>query len=306
MDQMRMFLRASRFYVLPAILIPVILGSVAAYTWTGEFHPVLLLITLLGSAAAHLFSNMINDLWDYRNGVDDAAKETAQAISTNSGFLTKGIYSEKKFAFYTWLLFFVALLCGIALAVATDALVLIFAVLGALIAYFYVAPPIKFGYRGKGYSEIGIFLAFGAIPVMGSYYVQAGHINWEVFLISCPVGILTTLILFNHHFLHWRADEASGKRTLVVVWGEERALKFSMALAILAYVTLIAGVLFGALHWLALTGLLTAIPLANKYKVMKPVNPSEAYLPLMKGALDAVLSCGLVMIASLLIQAWFL
>ncbi|MFD2612687.1 prenyltransferase [Paenibacillus gansuensis] len=304
MEQVRLFLRASRFYVIPVILVPVLLGAASAYKTTGEFHPLLLLITLIGAAAAHLFSNMVNDLWDFRNGVDDTAKETASAISTNSGFLTQGIYSEKKFAFYTWAMFYIALVSGIWLAAVSGIEVLLFAVAGALIAYFYVAPPIKFGYRGKGYSEIGIFLAFGAIPVMGSYFVQTGGVTWDTFLISCPIGILTTLILFNHHFLHWRADEKAGKRTLVVVWGESRALRFSLILVYSAYITLLIGVLLGALPWYALAAMITAVPFLNKYKGLQPVNPSEAYLPLMKGALDAAMQCGAIMMAALLIQAW--
>lgn len=116
------FMRASRFRVLPIMIIPVILGGLAAYVWEDMFHPFLFIITLIGAWAAHLFSNMVNDLWDFRNQVDIAAKETAATISTNSGFLANGTWSERTFSSLTW-------------------------ALGALIAYFYVAPPIKFGYR---------------------------------------------------------------------------------------------------------------------------------------------------------------
>ena len=70
MDKLNLFIKASRFQVIPVMIIPIILGALGAYAWKGTFHPWLFAITLLGAGAAHLFSNMINDLWDYRNSVE--------------------------------------------------------------------------------------------------------------------------------------------------------------------------------------------------------------------------------------------
>ncbi|UVI32906.1 prenyltransferase [Paenibacillus spongiae] len=292
MDRLKLWMKASRFRVLPVMVIPVFLGGLGAYAWNGTFHPLLFLITLLGSAAAHLFSNMINDLWDFRSGVDVAAKETAAAISTNSGFLANGTMSERAFAFVTWLFFFLALGSGVAVSLASGWWALLFGGLGGLIAYFYVAPPLKFGYRGKGYSEIAILLSFGILPVMGTYYVQVEQFGYRPLLLSLPVGLLTTLVLFNHHFLHWQADRQAGKRTLVVVWGPRKSLVFSRMLAILAYVSLIACVLFQALPWYALIALITIVPLFKVYGSLGPENDSRAYLPLMGASLQASVRCG--------------
>ncbi|MEC0230526.1 UbiA prenyltransferase family protein [Paenibacillus alba] len=63
---------------------------------------ILFVLTFIGAIAAHLFSNMINDLWDFRNGIDTAARETASTISTNSGFLATGTIAEKTFSLLTW------------------------------------------------------------------------------------------------------------------------------------------------------------------------------------------------------------
>ncbi|RIX59372.1 prenyltransferase [Paenibacillus nanensis] len=298
----KQFLKASRFRVIPVMLIPVALGALGAYVWTGEFHPVLFLVTLLGAGAAHLFSNMINDLWDYKNGTDTAAKGTEGAISTNSGYLTNGTWSLGRFRFVTWLMFWIAAACGIILSLTSGWAVLAFALAGAFIAYFYVAPPIRFGYRGKGYSEIGILLSFGVLPVAGSYYVQAGGLDYRAFLLSLPIGLLTTLILFNHHFLHWEADRSAGKKTLVVVWGEERALRFSRILMLLAYAALIVCTLTGALPLYALLALVTAIPIYLVYGRLGSHNPSAAYLPLMGASMQAAIRCGTVLMAALILQ----
>ncbi|MBB6636237.1 prenyltransferase [Cohnella thailandensis] len=300
------FRKASRFKVIPVMLIPVALGALGAYVWDGDFNLWLLLLTLLGSGSAHLFSNMINDLWDYKNGTDKEAHEMQDAISTNSGFLTKGIWSAKKFAFVTWILFGIAALSGIILSFISGWWAFVFGALGGLIAYFYVAPPIRFGYLGKGYSEIAILLSFGVLPVAGSYYVQTSHLDYRALLLSLPIGLLTTLILFNHHFLHWQADRQAGKRTLVVVWGEKRALRFSRALLLLAVLSHLACAATGVVPIYALIALLTAIPLYSAYGKLKEKNSSVAYAPLMGASVKMTSQFGIILILSLVIQGLIL
>lgn len=301
-SQWTKFKKASRFKVIPVMLVPVFLGALGAFVWKGVFHPGLFIITLIGAGAAHLFSNMVNDLWDYRSGADDAANRTPEVISTNSGFLSNGTMSEKTFATITWSLLGLAVLCGIVLSILSGWPILVFSALGGLIAYFYVAPPIQFGYRGKGLSELAILLSFGVMPIMGSYYVQTGDLSLRSVLLSLPIGLLTTLLLFNHHFLHWQADKQAGKNTLVVVWGEKRALAFSKMLLYLAYAFLVLCVAVRILPLYSLVGLLTAVPLYQVYGRLKEHNPSKAYLPLMGASQKASVRCGLIMIVTLLIQ----
>ncbi|KHF33458.1 1,4-dihydroxy-2-naphthoate octaprenyltransferase [Paenibacillus sp. P1XP2] len=165
-----------------------------------------------------------------------------------------------------------------------------------------MAPPLKFGYRGKGYSEIAILLSFGVLPVMGAYYVQTSHLDLRALLLSLPIGLLTTLILFNHHFLHWQADRQAGKRTLVVVWGEKRALAFSRFLLFLAAVMLVISVIAGALPVYGLLALPAMLPLYQVYGRLKPQNSSHAYLPLMGASVKSAQLSGLIMIVCLVIQ----
>lgn len=284
------------------MLIPVILGTVGAYVWKETFHPVLFILTLVGAISAHLFSNMVNDLWDFRNGADDKAKNSSGEISTNSGLLTNGIISESLYALMTWSLLVIAIICGAVLSFFSGWHILWFVVVGALIAYFYVAPPMRYGYRGKGYSEIAIFVAFGIMPVLGSYFVQTGQFSIKPVLLSLPVGLLTTLLLFNHHFLHWKADELAGKRTLVVVLGEQRALVLSRVLLYTSYASVVVCVLLDVLPVYALLALVTGFWPLRIYRGLKSHNASPAYLPLMGASQKASVRCGVVMSIALLIQ----
>lgn len=304
MDKWTLFKKATRFGSIPVMLIPIVLGTVGAYVWEGGFHPFLFVITIVGAVSAHLFSNMINDLWDFRNGTDTEAHNNPEMISTNSGFLSRGLMSESLFAGMTWGLLAVAVICGAVLSIYSGWQILWFVLVGALIAYFYVAPPLRFGYRGRGYSEFAIFVAFGIMPVLGSYFVQTGGFSLKPVLLSLPVGLLTTLLLFNHHFLHWKADKQAGKRTLVVVWGERRALVFSRVLLYVSYASLIACVLFGVLPVYALLALLTAVAPVHIYRGLQPLNAPTAYLPLMGASQQASVRCGVIMAAALLIQSF--
>ncbi|WP_379130153.1 prenyltransferase [Paenibacillus sp. sgz500958] len=302
MDKWTLFKKASRFGVIPVMLVPIVLGAAGAYVWERTFHPFLFVLTFVGAAAAHLFSNMVNDLWDYRNGTDVEAQHTPDIITTNSGFLSGGVLSERIFAWMTWSLLSVAVVCGAVLSIYSGPEVLWFVAGGALIAYFYVAPPLRFGYRGKGYSEMAIFLSFGLMPVMGAYFVQTGQFSTKPVLLSLPVGLLTTLLLFNHHFLHWKADRQAGKKTLVVVWGERKGLLFSRVLLFAAYASLVICVAMEVLPVYALLALLTAVPPIQVYRGLKSHNPSPAYLPLMGASLQASIRCGSIMTIALIIQ----
>ncbi|WP_246031806.1 prenyltransferase [Salibacterium salarium] len=301
-EKLKFWMKASRTFALPVIITPVILGTAGAFSWNETFEPLWFIITLIGAIAAHLFSNMINDLWDYRNGADDKAEEIEDGIPTNSGILTSGALTDKTFASVTWGLLAVAVICGIIISVAKGWPVLLIGAIGALIAYFYVAPPLKFGYRGKGYSEVAIFTAFGILPVMGAYFVQTGTFDIRALFLSFPVGILTTLVLYNHHFLHQQADEAAGKRTLVVVLGERKGLILSKWMTIAAFLTVILCVLVQALPWYGLISLIGFIPLIRVLRSLGETNPPESYPPFMGAALKASVRCGGLQIIALLIQ----
>lgn len=305
MKKWEFFKQLTRIFSISVMIVPVILGTVAAYAVTKEFHWFLFVLALVGAVSAHIFSNIINDVWDYRNGVDTKAVELEGDIATHTGILTSGQITVKRHATFAWGFLLLAVVCGLILTIVCGWPILVMTVLGALIAYFYVAPPIKFGYRGKGYGEIFIFVSFGVLPVLGAYYVQTGEFHLTPLLLSFPVGMLTTMLLYNHHFLHRSADAATGKNTLVVVWGEEKGLRASKVMTTLAYIFVILAVVFQALPVYGLVAIISVIPLYKVYKSLgSKGNPTEAYLPLFGASQQSSVLCGLIMIVALLIQSF--
>ena len=85
----------------------------------------------------------------------------------------------------------------------------------------YTGGPRPYGYAGLG--ELFVFLFFGVVAVVGSYYVQTEELPWEAFALSVPVGLLAAAILVVNNVRDIDTDRRAGKRTLAVKLGRERA-----------------------------------------------------------------------------------
>jgi 1,4-dihydroxy-2-naphthoate octaprenyltransferase len=106
-----------------------------------------------------------------------------------------------------------------------------------------------------------VFLFFGVVAVVGSYFVQTEDLRWEAFALSAPVGLLAAAILVVNNVRDVETDRRAGKRTLAVKLGRERARRLYAAMLLVAFlappVVLLAGGLSG---WILLS--LAALPLA--------------------------------------------
>jgi 1,4-dihydroxy-2-naphthoate octaprenyltransferase len=110
---------------------------------------------------------------------------------------------------------------GLYLTITRGILVLILGLIGVFSGFFYTAPPVKLASRGIGESVIG--LGFGILLTLGAFYVQLQFLAWEPVLAAIPVALLITAVLYINEFQDSAADEAAGKRTLVVRLGRKRA-----------------------------------------------------------------------------------
>ena len=264
--------KATRASALPVMVMPVALGAALSWRDGNRFRPVAFGLTALGAAAAHLAANVTNDYFDYVEGTDERASIEPGAVDTSSGILTRGDMSQNEVKRLMWSLWGTALGSGVALAALSAPAVLALGAAGFALGYFYVAPPVKFGYIGRGLGEADVLLSFGILPVLGSYYVQSRKLSWKPVVSSLPLGLLTTDVLFNHHFFHSRSDRASGKMSPVAVLGESQAAKASAGIATAAFASTVAGVLTKSLPVLSLAAisaapkLLGAIDRAGKEK----------------------------------------
>jgi len=207
-----LFLRATRLPFLTATFVPILLG-IAVAGWTNGFSWWLALLTLIGGACIHLGLNVANDVFDTTSGAD-AANVNPTQFSGGSRVVHYGLLSLRDIALLSLGFYAVGIAIGVGLAAARGWDLLWLGVAGALLSFFYTAPPLKLVHRGVG--EIVVALGFGPIMTLGAYFVQAQEYALEPLLVSIPVGILIALVLYVNEVPDRPADAKAGKRTLPV------------------------------------------------------------------------------------------
>ncbi len=164
--------------------------------------------------------------------------------------------------------FFFAFLIGIYLALSLGFPIMIFALLGFFAAAFYVGPPIKWAYRGLG--ETVIFLAYGPIMAVGSYYVQTKRIDCESVFTSLVPGFLILALAIVNEIPDYFQDKLAGKRNIVVRIGREKAAYLYGAVLLAFYGVVALGIMlrkfsiFSALAFLTLPLAYRAVLIARE------------------------------------------
>lgn len=242
------FLGTTRAITLPIILMPILAGAAVAAT-QGVFSPLALALTLIGGGAAQLGANVLNDLWDFRGGADQATRSVPGSIETGSGVFVEGKWSLRKGWTTTAMLFAVALAAGTGLALTSTPWVLAYAVGGFAIAYLYIGPPFPLAYKGRGLGELAIFVAFGVLPVLGSVIAHGGVITPMTWWVAVLFGLTSSIVLYHHHFLHWMSDRVAGKDSPIAVLGPGRGAIVGLLWTAALLGALVAGAYLGAFAW---------------------------------------------------------
>lgn len=304
MSNFQLFLAVTRARTLPVMVAPVVIGALLAWQQGAAFAWGLFVLTLIGALAAHLGANVLNDVFDFGTGADQEAQKIVaqgQTVVTGSRFLLNKQLTMRSYRGLAIACFAVALLCGVILSFYRP-FALVFGAAGFLLAFFYVAPPLRLAYIGRGLGEVDIFISFGVLPLLGAYYVQSGAVALSAVLASLPIGLYTMSVLYFHHFLHWRADKAVGKVTPVVALGERGArIAGSLILALIA-LTFIVVTLLNVFPWYSIIAALTVLP--TQFQIRRATGDLKQYVQLMATNLNGNLQSALLIVIALLIRGF--
>ncbi|MGE5674821.1 MAG: prenyltransferase, partial [Mycobacterium leprae] len=169
-----------------AAAIPVAVGSALAWA-QGHFRADLFLLTLIGSILLQAGTNVINEIYDLREGVDTL--ETPRA----SKVLVQGRLTEREAYTGALVIFAVALAIGFYLAHRVSPWLYPLTALGVLGGYFYTGKPVAYKYHALGIPLV--FFLMGPFMVWGAYIVQTGVVTWTGGLLALPVASLVSAIL---------------------------------------------------------------------------------------------------------------
>ncbi len=304
MSKLRLFLQVTRARTLPVMIFPVVIGAVLAWQQGATFQWGLFALALTGALAAHLGANVVNDVFDFGAGADQAARDMVpqgETVVTGSQFLLNSLLSIKTYRVLAVGCFAVALLCGIVLSFFRP-FALVFGALGFLLAFFYVAPPLRLAYTGRGLGELDILISFGILPLVGSFYVQSGTVTLTALLASLPIGLYTLAVLYFHHFLHWRGDKEVGKVTPIVALGEHGARVAGAILLLLIAVLFIVDAALEIYPWYSFIAALTVIPV--QLALRQATGDLKHYLQLMAANFNGNLQAALLVLLALLIRGF--
>jgi len=252
--------------------------AVGAAQLTGEVsvHWGLLALAIVGLVVAHAANNMINDYFDLEGGVDtdDYVRALYAPHPILSGWVTKRQLG-------TAILIANAIDLAILAFLVTQRgpLVAAFALGGLFVSVFYVAPPIRLKHIGLG--EPGVFVVWGPLMVVGTFFVATGEIPGWVWIASLPYAILVTTVLFGKHIDKIEADRKKGVRTMPVLLGERRARLVAQALMIAFYPIVVGAALAGWIGpWVALVvlGLPKLASTLRTYAQPRPETPPHSYV----------------------------
>jgi 1,4-dihydroxy-2-naphthoate octaprenyltransferase len=238
----------ARPFSFTASSIPIMAAGALALV-QGRFDLLLFLLALAASVLLHVGTNVTNEIYDVRNGIDSITSPRA------SRALLKGRLTEREAFGMVGGTFLLAILLGIAMIALRGWQVALLGLVGLLLGYGYTAPPFHYKYKALGLPLV--FMLMGPLMVMGAYYVITGALGWAPFIVSLPIGLLVTAILHGNEWRDISDDARYGIGTLSAIVGRKWAHLAYISLVTGAYLVVVLGVLLQALPETSLLALLS-------------------------------------------------
>ena len=263
---MNIWIAGARPRTLPAAIAPVLIGTSLINIDNQGINWVNALLALAVGLLLQIAVNYSNDYSDGIRGTDEVRVGPIRLVA--SGLATADQVKRAAILAYS-----LAAISGLVLALKTSPLLVLVGGIAIIAGWNYTGGKNPYGYSGFG--EVSVFIFFGLVATMGSYFAQSEKLTWQSLLLAIPMGSLSCTILGLNNLRDRPKDETVGKRTLAVRLGDKKARFALIALLLAALVTSLAAI---AITPWALLVLLT-LPL---------------YLILINGIMNGVTGLGLI------------
>ncbi len=249
---MNKWIVGARVKTLPAAVAPVLIGTSYAenINWSNAF------LALVVSLFLQIAVNFANDYSDGVRGTDTHRIGPVRLVAS-------GLASASSVKAASLISFLIAAIAGFVLALTISPWLFLVGATSIWAAWGYTGGKKPYGYFGFG--ELSVFIFFGLVATVGSYYIQTEQFNWQIFLLAIPVGTLSCAILAVNNLRDLPQDNLVGKRTMAVRIGEKNTRVFFMLLLVTAQVTALAAAS------ISLLALITLICAPITYRVVRQV-----------------------------------
>lgn len=226
--KIKLWINAARPKTLAASIVPII-SAMLILPNQDLFKSHIFILTITAAIIIQIITNYINDLYDFLSGADK------ERIGPQR-MLESGLLSQEEMTIAIKVLFILGIMCGLPLVLHGGWPILIIGLSAFLFAYLYTAGPFPLAYHGLG--DIFVFIYFGLISVMGSYYLQTGFIDKNVMWLGISIGAKNVLLLAVNNIRDYSGDKKCNKNTLVVILGRSFGKLQVLFMIILSYISL--------------------------------------------------------------------
>ncbi|MEN9605409.1 MAG: hypothetical protein RJB29_283 [Actinomycetota bacterium] len=230
---MNKWVLGARVRTLPAAVAPVLVGTSLA----SEIKLINAALALVVALALQIAVNFANDYSDGVRGTDTNRVGPTRLVASE-------LATPASVKIASLLSFLVAAIAGTLLSFNTSLWLIAVGAVSILAAWGYTGGKRPYGYLGFG--ELSVFIFFGLVATVGSYYVQVEQISWNAVLLAIPMGCLSCSILVINNLRDLPQDALVNKRTLAVRLGDKKTRIFYALLLILAQIT---AALAGAINY---------------------------------------------------------
>jgi len=270
--KIKYWIKAARLRTLPLAFSCILLSSSLVIINHLELSFRVLFLTLTTTLLLQILSNFANDYGDAVNGADK--NRTGEQRMVQSGKISK---SQMKLAIV--LLSIITLIVGLYLIFSVfqndifKILIFLFIGIGSIIAAIkYTVGKSAYGY--KAYGDLSVFIFFGMVGVIGSYYLFTKNFHWTTIPGALFTGLMSCGVLNLNNMRDYENDKKNNKVTLVVKMGINKSKKYHFLLLFIAIISLITIVLYTENYYYLFSifpqlFVVRHLKLLNKYQDMK-------------------------------------
>lgn len=284
--------RMMRPHTLTASFVPVFIGSAMAL-FEQQLNVLLFLAMMIASILIQAATNMFNEYYDYKRGLD-----TEQSVGIGGTIVRDGVapHVVRNLAF---LFYAISVAIGVYICIASSWWVAVAGALSMLVGYLYNAGPLPIASTPFGELFAGFFM--GPVIIMITYYIQTGSLSLNCFLISISVGLLIGAINLSNNIRDLDGDKEHGRRTLAILLGRLKAVRLLAVIFAVAFFLMIVFVILQIVTPWALLVLLSIPKGAQAVRLF--IGKTEAYemMPAMKSTAQLNTFFGMLLTIGLII-----
>ncbi|HAG09764.1 MAG TPA: 1,4-dihydroxy-2-naphthoate octaprenyltransferase [Desulfotomaculum sp.] len=271
--------RLFRPHTLTASFVPVLIGSALAYLDSARLHLLLLGAMLTASVLIQAATNMFNEYYDFKRGLDTAESVGIAGAITNDGVKANTVL------YLALACLAIAALLGVYICISSSWWLALIGAVCMAVGYLYTGGPYPIAYTFLGELFAGTFMGTGIVLL--SYFIQTGTVTLNSFLISVPSFLLTGAILMSNNIRDLDGDQKNGRHTLAILLGHERAVKFLGGMFIFTYLWTTGLVLFQVM---TLWSLLVLLSIPKASKAVRSFKGKTLPIEMMPGMKDVALT----------------